>query len=85
MEAQAPPVPGNPRGCGRPSRRFGKREAIRSLILTGKVELFDMSNDLAEKRDYAQRRPDLARHAPNLLNAGRSADEAHTPPRDDGD
>jgi hypothetical protein len=27
-----------------------------------------MSNDHAEKTNYAQRRPDLARHAANLLN-----------------
>ncbi len=37
-------------------------------MFTGKIELYDMSNDAGEKHDYAQRRPDLARHAANLLD-----------------
>lgn len=53
--------------------RFGKWKAIRSPMFTGKVELYDMSNDHGEKRDYAERRPDLTRHATNLL------DKAHEP------
>ena len=48
--------------------RFGKWKAIRLPMFTGPVELYDMSNDLDEKRDYSERRPDLTRHATNLLN-----------------
>ena len=51
--------------------RFGKWKAIRSPIGTGSVELYDMSNDPAQKRDYAARRPDLARHAVALLDKRR--------------
>lgn len=51
--------------------RFGKWKAIRSPMITGPVELFDMSNDPTEKRDYAPRRADLAKHATNLLNSSR--------------
>ena len=53
--------------------RFGKWKAIRKPMFTGEIELYDMSNDAGEKHDYAKRRPDLARHAKNLL------DEAHEP------
>lgn len=53
--------------------RFGKWKAIRKPMLTGEVELYDMSNDASEKIDYAKRRPDLARHAINLL------DQMHEP------
>ncbi len=48
--------------------RFGKWKAIRSPMFTGEVELYDMSNDAGEKHNYARRRPDLTRHATNLLN-----------------
>lgn len=48
--------------------RFGKWKAIRSPAFTGAVELFDLSNDFTEKRDYSQRRADLLKHATNLLN-----------------
>lgn len=48
--------------------RFGKWKAIRSPAFTGAVELFDLSNDFEEKRDYSQRRADLLKHATNLLN-----------------
>ena len=47
--------------------RFGKWKAIRKPMFTGEVELYDMSNDPGEKTDYAQRRPDLARHAVSLM------------------
>ncbi|MFM8275224.1 MAG: arylsulfatase [Gemmata sp.] len=53
--------------------RFGKWKAIRSPMITGEVALYDMSNDAAEKSDYSKRRPDLTRHANNLL------DKHHTP------
>jgi arylsulfatase A-like enzyme len=48
--------------------RFGKWKAIRSPMFTGEIELYDLSNDFAEKRDYSKRRPDLTRHATNLLD-----------------
>ena len=53
--------------------RFGKWKAIRKPMFTGPIELYDMSNDASEKRDYAKRRPDLARHAANLM------EKMHTP------
>ena len=48
--------------------RFGKWKAIRAPMFTGGIELYDMSNDEGEKRDYSKRRPDLTRHAGNLLD-----------------
>jgi len=48
--------------------RFGKWKAIRSPMVTGEIELYDMSNDTVEKRDYSKRRLDLTKHATNLLN-----------------
>jgi hypothetical protein len=42
-------------------------------MFTGEVVLYDMSNDTGEKSDYAKRRPDLLKHATNLL------DKRHTP------
>jgi arylsulfatase A-like enzyme len=48
--------------------RFGKWKAIRSPMLTGDIQLYDMSNDTIEKSDYSKRRPDLTRHATNLLD-----------------
>ncbi len=53
--------------------RFGKWKAIRKPMFTGPIELYDMSNDDEEKRDDSKRRPDLAKHATNLL------DKAHEP------
>ena len=41
--------------------RFGKWKAIRQPMFTGPIELYDMSNDVGEKRNYAERRPDLCR------------------------
>jgi len=57
--------------AGAQAARFGKWKAIRSPIGTGTIELFDMSNDPGEKRDYAARRPDLARHAAAVLDKRR--------------
>ncbi len=48
--------------------RFGKWKAIRAPMFTGPIELYDISNDAGEKTDYAQRRPDLARHAAALFD-----------------
>lgn len=55
--------------------RFGKWKTIRTPIRTGEVVLYDMSNDMGERRNYAKRRPDLARHSKNLL------DRFHKPPK----
>ncbi|NIP92649.1 MAG: sulfatase-like hydrolase/transferase, partial [Akkermansiaceae bacterium] len=53
--------------------RFGKWKAIRKPMVTGPVELYNLSNDPGEKHDHAGSRPDLARHAAALM------DEAHEP------
>jgi arylsulfatase A-like enzyme len=58
---------------GNQAVRFGKWKAIRRPMFTGKIELYDMSNDPGEKNDFAQRRPDLAKQAAQLL------DESHEP------
>ena len=55
--------------------RFGKWKAIRSPMFTGEILLYDMSNDPAEKTNYAIRRPDLARHAANLFNKSHEPDQ----------
>ena len=47
--------------------RFGKWKAIRKPMITGKIELYDLSWDHEEKRDHSERRPDLANHAANLM------------------
>jgi uncharacterized sulfatase len=60
-------------GASAQAVRFGKWKAIRSPMFTGEVELYDLSNDFAEKHTYAARRPDLLRHATKLL------DETHQP------
>ncbi|MCS5540555.1 MAG: arylsulfatase [Roseibacillus sp.] len=54
--------------------RFGKWKAIRRPMFTGAIELYDMSNDPGERHDYSKRRPDLARHAANLLDAAHEPD-----------
>jgi len=53
--------------------RFGKWKAIRSPMFTGKLQLYDLSWDHEEKRNYAGRREALDQHAKNLL------DNAHDP------
>jgi arylsulfatase A-like enzyme len=62
-------------GAGGQAVRFGKWKAIRTPIFTGAVQLYDMSNDAAERRDYSQRRPDLTRHATNLFEKHHTPDE----------
>ena len=53
--------------------RFGKWKAIRKPMFTGTIDLYDKANDPGEKHDFSKRRPDLARHAAQLL------DSAHEP------
>ncbi|MFO0823884.1 MAG: sulfatase-like hydrolase/transferase, partial [Gemmataceae bacterium] len=60
--------------------RFGKWKAIRSPMLTGEVRLYDMSNDTVEKSDYSKRRPDLTKHATNLLDKHHLPDPNMKPP-----
>jgi len=54
--------------------RFGKWKAIRAPMFTGKIELYDLSWDHDEDHNYAARRPDLVKHAANLLDAEHEPD-----------
>ena len=54
--------------------RFGKWKAIRKPMFTGKIELYDMSNDPGEKHDYSMRRPDLTRQAAGLMDRAHEGD-----------
>ncbi len=54
--------------------RFGKWKAIRKPMFTGKIELYDMSNDPGEKHDYSRRRPDLVRQAAGLMDRAHEGD-----------
>ena len=54
--------------------RFGKWKAIRKPMFTGKIELYDMSNDPGEKHDYSRRRPDLTRQAAGLMDRAHEGD-----------
>ena len=54
--------------------RFGKWKAIRKPMFTGKIELYDMSDDPGEKHDYSRRRPDLARQAAGLMDRAHEGD-----------
>ena len=55
--------------------RFGKWKTLRTPVKTGDLVLYDMSNDIGERKDYSKRRPGLGRHAKNLL------DNFHKPPK----
>ena len=55
----------------RQSVRFGNWKAIRQPMLTGKIELFDLSKDLAEANNVADANPDIVKQAVALI------DEAH--------
>lgn len=48
---------------GRQSVRFGKWKAVREPMLTGKVQLFDLSKDLGEANNVADTNPDIVRQA----------------------
>ncbi len=47
--------------------RFGKWKAVRKPMFTGKIELYDLSNDTDESRDI-QKRKDLLDYAARLLD-----------------
>jgi uncharacterized sulfatase len=53
--------------------RFGHWKAIRAPMRSGKVELYDLSKDLAEQQDLAMQRPDIVEQAVRFL------DTAHVP------
>jgi len=58
---------------GRQAVRFGSWKAIREPMKTGRVQLFDLSNDVGEERDLANERKDVAAQAVRYM------DEAHVP------
>ncbi|MDG2126352.1 MAG: arylsulfatase [Verrucomicrobiales bacterium] len=47
--------------------RFGKWKAIRKPMLTGPVELYDLSHDPGENHNFATTHPELVQHATNLF------------------
>ena len=47
--------------------RFGKWKAIRQPMFTGEVQLYDLSNDPAEARDQAKKKPQLVKQAVSLM------------------
>jgi arylsulfatase A-like enzyme len=53
--------------------RFDKWKAIRSPVLTGKIELFDVESDRAEATDVAKDHPDVAGRAVEMMS------QAHEP------
>jgi uncharacterized sulfatase len=53
---------------GRQAVRFGDWKAIREPMITGNVQLFDLSGDLGESTDLAVSRPDIVRQAVLFLN-----------------
>ncbi|GAB6186669.1 arylsulfatase [Thermopirellula anaerolimosa] len=53
--------------------RFGNWKAIRKPMLTGRVELYDLSADIGETKDVAEEHPDLVEKAIRYM------DEAHVP------
>jgi arylsulfatase A-like enzyme len=55
----------------RQSVRFGNWKAIREPMLTGRVQLFDLSKDVGETNDLARQYPDIIKQALTYL------DEAH--------
>jgi uncharacterized sulfatase len=56
---------------GRQAVRFGKWKAIREPMLTGKIELFDLTKDVGESNDVAAQHPGMVQQAARYL------DEAH--------
>jgi uncharacterized sulfatase len=52
----------------------GKWKAIRQPMLTGKVELYDLSQDLGEENDLAESNPDLVAEAVALMESSHQPD-----------
>jgi len=53
--------------------RFGNWKAIRHPMLTGPIELYDLTSDLGEAHDVAGQHPDLAARAKGYM------DQSHVP------
>lgn len=53
--------------------RFGKWKAVRKPMLTGEIELYDLTADLGEKTDIAAQHPDLVAQARQFI------EQAHVP------
>ncbi|HAV63451.1 MAG TPA: N-acetylgalactosamine-6-sulfatase, partial [Verrucomicrobiales bacterium] len=53
--------------------RFGDWKAIREPMFTGKMKLYNLADDLAERHDLAAAKPELVKKAVKLM------DEAHVP------
>ncbi|MGQ9505855.1 MAG: arylsulfatase [Thermogutta sp.] len=53
--------------------RFGKWKAVRKPMLTGEIELYDLTTDLGEKTDIAAQHPEIVAQARQLM------EEAHVP------
>jgi uncharacterized sulfatase len=58
---------------GRQAVRFGPWKAIREPMKTGRVRLFDLTQDVGEEKDLAAARPEV------VARAQRYMDEAHVP------
>lgn len=53
---------------GRQAVRFGKWKAIREPMMTGPVQLFDLSKDVGETNNLAAQYPDIVKQAIGYLN-----------------
>ncbi|MDA8743817.1 arylsulfatase [Rubripirellula amarantea] len=59
--------------ASRQAVRFGDWKAIRQPMMTGKIELFNLSEDIGETKDLANDHPDLVKKAAAMMA------EAHVP------
>ncbi len=56
------------------SVQFGKWKAIRKPMLTGPVELYDLSSDLGEDKNVAEQHPDIVKRAVKYMQEGHQHD-----------
>lgn len=63
-------------GASAQAVRMGKWKAVRSPMHTGQMELYDLSNDLSEKRDLADEHPEMVQQAAAVMQ------RAHVPSAD---
>jgi uncharacterized sulfatase len=54
--------------------RFGNWKAVRTPMLTGKIELYDLAADLGEQHDVAADHDDLVKRAVQLMDENRTKD-----------
>ena len=59
---------------GRQSVRFGKWKAIREPMLTGKVQLYDLSKDVGETNNVAEANPSVVKQAVAFMEQAHVAD-----------